>query len=138
MIGKLNHVAVAVPDLEKAAATYRDVLGARVSAPLPQPAEALPGDPETLKAMLNAERVRLQRLVQIIKELQRHRFGRRAETLPVQLLLAPEDIEQTEAGAAAEAEDRSSTKRAEATRKRRTNRGALGGAWSQFPRSDFC
>ena len=37
MIGKLNHVAVAVPDLEKAAATYRDVLGARVSAPLPQP-----------------------------------------------------------------------------------------------------
>jgi methylmalonyl-CoA/ethylmalonyl-CoA epimerase len=37
MIGILNHVAVAVPDLEKAAATYRDVLGARVSAPLPQP-----------------------------------------------------------------------------------------------------
>ena len=35
MIGKLNHVAV--PDLEKATATYRDVLGARVSAPLPQP-----------------------------------------------------------------------------------------------------
>jgi len=37
MIGKLNHVAVAVPDLEKAAATYRDVLGAKVSAPLPLP-----------------------------------------------------------------------------------------------------
>ena len=37
MIGRLNHVAVAVPDLEAAAARYRDVLGARVSAP-----EALP------------------------------------------------------------------------------------------------
>jgi methylmalonyl-CoA/ethylmalonyl-CoA epimerase len=37
MIGKLNHVAIAVPDLDKAAAIYRDVLGAKVSAPLPQP-----------------------------------------------------------------------------------------------------
>jgi methylmalonyl-CoA/ethylmalonyl-CoA epimerase len=37
MIGKLNHVAIAVPDLEKAARTYRDVLGARVSAPQPEP-----------------------------------------------------------------------------------------------------
>ena len=37
MIGKLNHVASAVPDLDKAAAIYRDVLGAKVSAPLPQP-----------------------------------------------------------------------------------------------------
>ena len=33
MIGKLNHVAIAVPDLEAATATYRDVLGADVSAP---------------------------------------------------------------------------------------------------------
>jgi len=33
MIGKLNHVAVAVPDLEAAAATYRDTLGAKVSQP---------------------------------------------------------------------------------------------------------
>ena len=37
MIGKLNHVAIAVPDLEKAAQTYRETLGARVSAPQPQP-----------------------------------------------------------------------------------------------------
>jgi len=37
VIGRLNHVAVAVPDLAAAAATYRDVLGARVSAPAPQP-----------------------------------------------------------------------------------------------------
>jgi len=31
MIGRLNHVAIAVPDLDAAAATYRDVLGATVS-----------------------------------------------------------------------------------------------------------
>lgn len=37
MIGKLNHVAIAVPDLDAATKTYRDVLGAKVSAPLPQP-----------------------------------------------------------------------------------------------------
>ncbi len=37
MIGKLNHVAIAVPDLEAAAATYRETLGARVSAPEPLP-----------------------------------------------------------------------------------------------------
>jgi methylmalonyl-CoA/ethylmalonyl-CoA epimerase len=33
MIGRLNHVAIAVKDLEAAAATYRDALGAKVSAP---------------------------------------------------------------------------------------------------------
>ena len=33
MIGRLNHVAIAVPDLEAAAATYRTVLGATVSNP---------------------------------------------------------------------------------------------------------
>ena len=32
MIGRLNHVAIAVPDLEAAASRYRDVLGATVSA----------------------------------------------------------------------------------------------------------
>ena len=37
MIGKLNHVAIAVPDLEAAANTYRETLGARVSAPEPLP-----------------------------------------------------------------------------------------------------
>jgi methylmalonyl-CoA/ethylmalonyl-CoA epimerase len=31
MIGRLNHVAIAVPDLEQATAQYRDVLGATVS-----------------------------------------------------------------------------------------------------------
>ncbi len=37
MIGRLNHVAVVVPDLERAVATYRDVLGAKVSAPVDLP-----------------------------------------------------------------------------------------------------
>ena len=35
MIGRLNHVAIAVPDLERAAAVYRDALGAAVSDPVP-------------------------------------------------------------------------------------------------------
>jgi transposase len=42
--------------------------------------DSLPDDAGTLKAMLIAERVQNERLRQIIKELQRHRFGRRAET----------------------------------------------------------
>lgn len=33
MIGRLNHVAIAVPDLAKAVATYTSALGARVSPP---------------------------------------------------------------------------------------------------------
>ncbi len=37
MIGKLNHVAIAVPDLEKASAVYRGALGVEVSAPARQP-----------------------------------------------------------------------------------------------------
>ncbi len=37
MIGKLNHVAIAVPDLDAAAATYRDTLGASVGAPQDEP-----------------------------------------------------------------------------------------------------
>jgi len=33
MIGRLNHVAIATADLEKSAAVYRDLLGAKVSDP---------------------------------------------------------------------------------------------------------
>ena len=33
MLGRLNHVALAVPDLEAAARVYRDMLGAKVSQP---------------------------------------------------------------------------------------------------------
>jgi methylmalonyl-CoA/ethylmalonyl-CoA epimerase len=37
MIGKLNHVAIVVPNLDTATATYRDTLGAKVSAPMDLP-----------------------------------------------------------------------------------------------------
>ena len=37
MIGRLNHVAIAVKDLTAATRLYADTLGAEVSAPLPQP-----------------------------------------------------------------------------------------------------
>jgi len=37
MIGKLNHVAIAVPDLDAASAQYRDTLGAKVNPPQDEP-----------------------------------------------------------------------------------------------------
>lgn len=37
MIGRLNHVAIAVPDLEAAAEQYRDTLGAEVGPPQDEP-----------------------------------------------------------------------------------------------------
>jgi methylmalonyl-CoA/ethylmalonyl-CoA epimerase len=33
MLGRINHIAIAVPDIAAASATYRDTLGAKVSAP---------------------------------------------------------------------------------------------------------
>jgi len=89
-------------------------------------ADALPDDPGTLKAMLLAERARAERLEQIIKELQRHRFGRRAETLPEdQLLLGLEDVEQVVASSAAEGEAAAPAERADRAARRRINRGSL-------------
>ena len=41
MIGRLNHVAIVVPDLAAAASLYRDALGAPVSLPLPLPAHGV-------------------------------------------------------------------------------------------------
>jgi methylmalonyl-CoA/ethylmalonyl-CoA epimerase len=41
MLGRLNHVAIAVPDLDAATALYRDKLDARVSEPLPLPDHGL-------------------------------------------------------------------------------------------------
>src|SRR6202790_3168005 len=88
--------------------------------------DALPDDPGTLKAMLLAERARTERLEQIIKELQRHRFGRRAETLPEdQLLLGLEEVEQTAASGEAENEAAAPAERASHAAKRRINRGSL-------------
>ena len=37
MIGRLNHVAIAVPDLEAASAQYKTALGAKVGAPQDEP-----------------------------------------------------------------------------------------------------
>jgi methylmalonyl-CoA/ethylmalonyl-CoA epimerase len=41
MIGRLNHVAIAVPDLAAAADQYRQLLGAEVSPPTAQPAHGV-------------------------------------------------------------------------------------------------
>ena len=41
MIGRLNHIAIAVPDLAKATELYRTVMGAKVSAPKAQPAHGV-------------------------------------------------------------------------------------------------
>jgi transposase len=90
------------------------------------PSDALPDDLDTLKAMLLAERMQNERLRQIIKELQRHRFGRRAETLPEdQMLLGLEDVEQGDASDAAKADGSSPADRQARAHKRRTNRGSL-------------
>jgi transposase len=84
----------------------------------------LPDDPSLLKAMLLAERTESERLRQIIRELQRHRFGRRAESLPEeQLQFALEEAEQIEAAGLAKTEGRS--ERQARAAKRRANRGAL-------------
>ncbi len=41
MIGRLNHVAIVVPDLTAASRIYRDVLGAKVSPPVDMPAHGV-------------------------------------------------------------------------------------------------
>jgi len=41
MLGRLNHVAIAVPDLAAASAVYRDTLGATVTAPQELPAHGV-------------------------------------------------------------------------------------------------
>ncbi len=41
MIGRLNHIAIAVPDLEAAAALYRDTLGAEVGPAQDEPAHGV-------------------------------------------------------------------------------------------------
>jgi transposase len=126
---------------------YRSMTAA---APDPPP---LPDDVEALRALLLAERARhaadlaaaqdealrahgeIERLRAIIKELQRHRFGRRAETLEAgaegaasdPLALALEDTEQALAAVEAEAEtiEPATAVRSRPAAMRRTNRGAL-------------
>ena len=88
--------------------------------------QALPDDPDLLKAMLLAERARAERLEQIIKAMQRHRFGRRAESLPEdQLLLGLEEAEQAEATDDAKRDQANPVERRLRAAQRRRNRGAL-------------
>jgi transposase len=89
-------------------------------------ANLLTSDPIALRAILAEERAKNERLRQIIKELQRHRFGRRAEILPVdQLLLALEEAEQIEAEGLAGEEAADPVKHTDRVRSRRANRGSL-------------
>lgn len=97
--------------------------------------EALPDDANLLKAMLLAERAESDRLRQIIRELQRHRFGRRAESLPEdQLQLGLEEAEQVEAAQESSAEAQAPAERKARAAGRRANRGALP---AHLPRVDL-
>ena len=97
-------------------------------------ADELPDDLNALKAMVLSRELENARLRQIIKELQRHRFGRRAETLPEdQLLLGLEEAEQVEADGLEEKEHASSDLHGERVAKRRINRGSLP---AHLPRID--
>jgi transposase len=107
--------------------------------------DSIPTDAKALRALLLAERARhadelaaargetdraqgeIARLMAIIKELHRHRFGRRSERLdPNQLALAFEDLEQAIAAAQAAAEQNGKPPVKQAVvRKRNVNRGAL-------------
>jgi transposase len=107
--------------------------------------DSLPTNAKALRALLLSERARhaeelaaargeashaqdeVGRLMAIIQELQRHRFGRRSERLdPDQLALALEDLEQALAAAEAAAQtDGKAPAKPVATRKRQINRGAL-------------
>ncbi len=96
--------------------------------------DTLTADPVALRAMLLAERAENDRLRQIIKELQRHRFGRRAESLPEdQMLLALEDVEQVVAADEAAADAGDAEAREKRTARRRANRGALPAHLPRYP-----
>jgi len=104
---------------------------------VPTVPDSLPTNAKALRALLLVERTRhaeelaaarneAERLTAIIKELQRHRFGRRAETLPEeQMLLGLEEVEQVAASDEAKQDESALDSRAARGGKRRTNRGAL-------------
>ena len=92
------------------------------------PPDSLPDDARALKELLIAARDENERLIAIIKVLQRHRFGPRSEKIdPDQLALMLEDVEQAVAAGEAEAEAEGKRKPAgtPVRRKRQINRGAL-------------
>ena len=103
--------------------------GAAVSEPLPLDVEMLQqqllAERQQNAERLAARELEIDRLTAIIKALQRHRFGRRAEPLdPEQLALALEDVEQTVSAAEAAAE-KSPSGAAKPARRRKINRGSL-------------
>jgi methylmalonyl-CoA/ethylmalonyl-CoA epimerase len=55
MIGRLNHVAIVVPDLAVASRTYREILGAKVSDPVDLPAHGV----TTVFVMLDNTKIEL-------------------------------------------------------------------------------
>ena len=102
--------------------------------------ENLPTDPDMLRTMLAQAAMRVaeleserdaavgeaDRLRGIIRELQRHRFGRRSERLDLdQLALALEDLEQALAAAELAEAGKAGTGRVNALSRRKVNRGAL-------------
>jgi transposase len=90
------------------------------------PPDSLPDEPKALKELLVAAQAENERLIAIIKELQRHRFGPRSEKLdPDQLALMLEDVEQSIAAGEAESERQEKPAKTPLQRKRQVNRGAL-------------
>ena len=103
---------------------------------MPTPPDSLPDDASALKALLVAAQAENERLIAIIKELQRYRFGPRSEKIdPGQLALMLEDVEQAIAASAAQAESQTEDQPAKTPvqRKRQINRGALP---KHLPRED--
>jgi transposase len=100
---------------------------------MPIAADPLPDDPVALKRMfleastaLQSAAARIEKLEALIKQLQRHRFGRRSEQLDAdQLQLGLEDAEQ--AVAAAQAAQEAAAPKAAPPRRPARNRGALPG-----------
>ena len=89
------------------------------------PPDSLPDDARALKELLIAARDENERLIAIIKLLQRHRFGLGSEKIdPDQLALMLEDVEQAIAAAEAEAEGKREPAGTPVRRKRQINRGA--------------
>src|SRR5271156_4721451 len=105
---------------------------------MPTPPDSLPDDATALKELLIAAPDENERLIAIIKELQRHRFGPRSEKIdPDQLALMLEDVEQSVAAGDAEADAQGKPEEEPAKtpirRKRHVNRGALP---RHLPRED--
>ena len=85
----------------------------------------LPDDPAALRQLLHEAAAEIDKLERLIRQLQRHQFGRRSEQLSQdQLALAMEDLEQSQAAAEAEQAAKAPERKPPRTKPAR-NRGAL-------------